>query len=73
MGIASYHRVYRRALPTGEAGCRRNPACRLTAAPRACVLQKSRTTIEQGPPEQQSTPSSDRRRGDKSFSFTEVH
>ena len=30
MGIASYHRIYRRALPTGEARCLRNPACRLT-------------------------------------------
>src|SRR5260370_5897721 len=30
MGIASYHRVYRRALPTGEAACLRNLACRLT-------------------------------------------
>src|SRR5260370_30447957 len=85
MGIASYHRVYRRALPTGEAACLRNLACRLTdhgadpdpgdlawcirrawrvihwgstptlnravvLAGRACVLQKSRMTIEQGLP-----------------------
>ncbi len=108
MGIASYHRVYRRALPTREAGCLRNPACRLTdqgadpdpgdlawcirrawrvihwgstptlnravvLAGRACVLQKSRMTIEQGRPGQRTTAWRDRRRGDKSCSFTEVH